>query len=465
MNLIEDVLKTVESHGMLAHGDAVLVGLSGGPDSVCLLEVLTRLRERYGLSLHAVYIDHGLRPSDTPGEIEFAKTLAEGRGVDFYAEKVGVAQYAKSERMGTQEAARALRYQALETLADRLGAGKIALGHNADDQVETFFMRLLRGSGAKGLSGIPPVRKTISRGKSKSIIRPLIETPRAAIEEFLREVGAAFVTDPSNLKRHYTRNRIRHDLVPVLKGFNPRLSEAVLRTTRILAEEDGYFETIVLKGLMPLFRRKTDEEVELFIVPLESMNTVLLRRTLRKLIELVKNLRGLDFKHIEEIMGLIKKGRPGDRLYLPGGIQAIKKYSTFLITSKKVALLEPSSLDCAGSLEIAGAGAVITASIEENDPGRADGRLTAVLDASKTGLRLTVRGRKEGDFFYPSGFGHRKKLQDFLVDEKVPRHERDSIPIVASGEDIVWVAGMRADDRFIAREGTKQFLVLRLHTK
>ena len=463
MGLIEDVLKTVENYRMLAPGDAVLIGLSGGPDSVCLLEVLDRLRPRYGLALHAVYIDHGLRPGDTPREIEFAKTLAESHGMDFYAESVNVAQYAKRERMGVQEAARVLRYETLETLADRLGAGKIALGHNADDQIETFFMRLLRGSGAGGLSGIPPVRKT----KGKTIIRPLIETTRTRIEEFLRETGAAFVTDPSNLKRDYTRNRIRHDLVPVLKGFNPRFGEAVLRTTRLLAEEDNYFESIVLKGLMPLFRRKTDEEIELFMVPLESMNTVLLRRTLRKALGLVKNLRGLDFKHIEEVMGLIKKGRPGDRLCLPGGIRAVKKYSTFLITSKKAGpfALEPLTLDCPGSLQIAGADAVITAEVRENDPGPAGGRRTAVLDAGKTGLKLTVRSKKEADFFYPSGFGHRKKLQDFLVDEKVPRDERDIIPIVASGDDIVWVAGMRADDRFIAREGTSRFLVLSLLAK
>ena len=461
MNLLENALKTTEKYGMLAPEDVVLIGLSGGADSVCLLEVMDRLREQFRLRLHAVYIDHGLRPDETPAEMEFAKNLAEKRGVDFYAEKVNVAGYAKSRRMGKQEAARMLRYEALEELADRLGAGRIALGHTADDQVETFFMRLLRGSGATGLSGIPPVRKL----KGKSIIRPLIETSRSEIERFLGETSIAFITDSSNLKRDYTRNRIRHDLVPVLKGFNPCLNETILRTTRILVEEDGYFETIVLKGLMPLLRNKTDEEIELFVIPLESMNTVLLRRTLRKIIGLVKGLRGLDFKHIEEIIGLIKKGKPGDRLCLPGSIKAVKKYSTFLITAKSIGRLEPAAIECPGSVRINGTDAVITASLLENDPGGADGRRIAVLDAGKTGLKLTVRGRKDGDYFYPSGFAHRKKLQDFLVDEKVPRDDRDIIPIVLSGDDIVWVAGIRADDRFIAREGTRQFLVLALGTR
>ncbi len=215
---------------------------------------------------------------------------------------------------------------------------------------------------------------------------------------------------------------------------------------------------------MPLLRNKTDEEAELFLVPLESMNTVLLRRVLRKVIGLVKGLRGLDFKHIEEMIGLIKKGKPGDRLCLPGSVRAVKKYSTFLITAKRIERLKTSVIDCPGSLRVAGTDAVITAAVQEKDPGGADGRRIAVLDAGKTGLSLTVRGRKDGDYFYPSGFGHRKKLQDFLVDEKVPRDERDGIPVVASGDDIVWVAGMRADERFIAREDTRQFLILTLHT-
>ncbi len=237
MSLPENILKTTAKYGMLEPGDTVLICLSGGADSVCLLEILDRLQERFGLGLHAVFIDHGLRPDETPAEMEFARALAEGCGIAFYDEKVDVALYAKSRRMGRQEAARVLRYEACERLADRLGANRIAMGHTADDQVETFFMRLLRGSGAAGLSGIPPVRKI----KGKTIIRPLIETTRTEIENYLREAGSGFITDPSNLKRDYTRNRIRHDLVPVLRQFNPRLNETILRTARILAEEDSYF--------------------------------------------------------------------------------------------------------------------------------------------------------------------------------------------------------------------------------
>ncbi|MDA8388516.1 MAG: tRNA lysidine(34) synthetase TilS [Nitrospiraceae bacterium] len=464
MSLQEKVLKTAKKFGMFGPGDTVLVGLSGGADSVCLLKILHAMTKEYNLALHAVYVDHGLRPDETPAEIEFAKRVAEGSAAVFHCEKIDVASYARQEGLGKQEAARILRYDVYEGLAGRLGANRIALGHTADDQTETFFMRLLRGGGRRGLSGIPPVRKI----KGKHIVRPLIETTRAEIEEFLAETGTDFITDPTNLKNEYTRNKIRHDLVPVLKKFNPNLDETILRTTQILAEEERYFESAVLKGLMRLLRDKTEEGVELFLVPLETMDTVLLRRTLRKVIELVRGIRGLDFGHVEDIIGLIKKGKPGDRLYLPGPVRAVKKYSTLLVTARPPARLGAYRLTCPGSVRFLETGALIKAYVERvGESARsaaegAPGSKKVVLDAEKTGLELTMRGRQNGDYFCPLGFGRRKKLQDFFVDEKVPRDERDGIPIVLSGDDIVWVAGMRADERFRAGEDAKNFLVLEI---
>ncbi len=469
MNQFEkQVRETVKKNSMLSSGDSVLIGLSGGADSVSLLKALAGnfFREALDLTLHAIYIDHGLRPDETPAEIEFAKKIAEANGVEsFFTEKIDVLAYAEKERLGKQEAARALRYETFETYANRLGAGKIALGHTADDQVETFFMRLLRGSGAKGLRGIPPVRRTKSK---KTIIRPLIETTRPEIEEFLAMSSTSFIQDPTNLKRDYERNRIRHDLIPVLKKFNPNLTETIARTTRILADEDRYFESAVLKALMRLMRKKTDEEAELFMVPLESMEIALLRRTLRMVLELVKGLRGLDFGHIEDIIELIKKGGPGDSLDLPHGIRAVKKYATLLITSKPPVEIGDCGITVPGSITIPETGAVITASLFEkfekpDVPNIDNDRHRVVLDADKTGFSLVVRGRREGDFFQPLGFWGKKKLQDLFVDEKVPRDERGGVPVVTtSGGEVVWVAGLRGDERFKVDPDTKKFLVLKI---
>ncbi len=461
------VRETVRKYSMLARGDTVLIGLSGGADSVSLLKGLAVFfREDLGLALHAIYIDHGLRPNETPGETEFARRICGQHGVGFHTEKIDVLAYAEKERLGKQEAARALRYELLDACASRLGAGKIALGHTADDQVETFFMRLLRGSGPKGLRGIPPVRRTKTK---KTIIRPLIETSRSEIEEFLAGSSTGYVQDSSNMKDDYERNRIRHVLLPVLRQFNPNLSETILRTTQVLADEDRYFESTVLKALMRLLRSKTEEEVEVYLVPLESMETALLRRTLRAAIELVKGLRGLDFGHIEEITGLIKSGAPGDSLDLPHGIRAVRKYSTLLITSRPPVRIGAYGLECPGSLTIPETGAVVTADVlyEKADvPENVDGKKMVVLDAEKTGVYLAVRGRRDGDFFHPMGFGGKKKLQDLFVDEKIPRDERGGVPIVvAPGGDIVWVAGLRGDERFKTGPGTKKFLVLKMRSR
>jgi tRNA(Ile)-lysidine synthase len=220
---------------------------------------------------------------------------------------------------------------------------------------------------------------------------------------------------------------------------------------------------------MRLIPKKDDAEIELFLAPLETMSKagdkVILRRVLRKAIELTKGLGTVDFGHVEDIIRLVKEGNPGDRIALPRGIRAVKKYLTLLITSKPPARLGVFGLDCPGSVKVEETGAVISASRIDREEAKArkEDRKCAVLDAQKIRLPLTVRARKEGDFFYPSGLGGRKKLQDFFVDRKIPRDERDSVPVVTTGDGvIVWVAGMRADGRFAASDKTEEFIVLEI---
>ncbi|GAB4389553.1 MAG: tRNA lysidine(34) synthetase TilS [Thermodesulfovibrionales bacterium] len=451
MGLLKKVSSTIKKHSMLCGDETVLVGLSGGPDSVCLLVALRKLFP--GLKLHALYIDHGLRPGETPGEIAFCRGLCETVGAEFSTREADVRGLAEESGMGKQEAARELRYHILEAEALRMKATRIALGHNLDDQVETFFMRVLRGTGPRGLMAIPPVR-----GK---IIRPLVDTGRTEIEGFLREEGVGHVVDSSNLAEDYLRNRIRHRLMPVLRELDPGVMDTLGRTMEIIREEERHMEVAVTKALMKIITRKGKQFIELFSVPLESMDRVILRRVLRRAVEETAGLRGIGFTHVEDIIELASRGRPGDRITLPRGIRAVKKYSTLLITSEPPARIGPRVLEGEGTAEFPEAGVAVTARIAEEPP-KGGGPERAVLDAGKAPFPLVVRPRRDGDHFYPSGFGRRKKLQDFFVDEKVPRDERDSVPVVESGGEIVWVAGMRADERFMPSEGTRRFLVLEL---
>jgi tRNA(Ile)-lysidine synthase len=452
IDLVAQATDTIRKHSMIKTGERVLVGLSGGPDSVCLLAVLNRIRDAYNLTIHAIYVNHNLRPEEIPAEITYCTQICNEMKVDFSVRSVDVKGHVKEHGINKQEAARDLRYKAFHEAAMEIGAQKIALAHNADDQAETIFMRLIRGAGASGLAGMP--------AKRGPIIRPLLEIERKDIEAFLKYENLRCVIDSSNLQTDYFRNKFRLMIMPELKKMNPGLIQSVSRTVSILQEEERYLGIIVTKTLMKMISRKTDTRIELFLTPMESMDIVILRRVLRRALDETEGLRGISFIHIEDIIRLVKEGISGDRIYLPRGIRVIKDYSLLVITSEEPRKIASYEINVPGEVAIVGSGVVIKASLEEEAEDFGDGKSSVLLDAANMNFPLKIRSRNQGDCFFPYGFGKRKKLQDFFVDAKVPRDERDSIPLVLSGDDIVWVAGYRADDRFRVTGSTKKILRL-----
>jgi tRNA(Ile)-lysidine synthase len=461
MELLKKVHETIKKYSMLSEGDNILLGLSGGPDSVCLGFILHELRGDFNLIINAIYIDHGLRPDEVKEEIEFCKTFCNRLDISFYTKSIDVKGYAKDKHLGHQEAARELRYQVYEEVSREVDATKIALGHTADDQAETFLMRVLRGSGLRGLSGIPPVR-----GK---IIRPLIEVGRREIERFLLhnyelmnlDSKLPYKIDSSNLRTDYLRNWVRHKVIPELRQHNPSLIKTICRTADILREEDEYLELIVSRKLKGLVSKRTEDTIELFLSPLEIMEKPILRRVLRRAINDTEGLRGVDFIHIEDVINLIKDGKAGDRLCLPQGVRIIKSYSTLILTKESVKTLKSREFIPPGDLFLDEVSISLRAEMLQTPIEHFDGKNTAVFDLDRLSLPLTVRSRRRGDFFYPLGLGKKKKLQDFFVDSKIPRDERDAIPVVVSGEDIIWIVGYRMDERFKAGKDTKRFLIIK----
>lgn len=453
--ILNRVLETNKKYEMFFGGEKILIGLSGGPDSVSLLHILNHLKDKYRFTLFAIYVNHMLRPDEIPSEIEFCRSLCEKFSLQFFVKSVDVKNFAKEQNLNIQEAARQLRYYAYEEKAWEIKADKIALAHTADDQAETLLMRLFRGSGTTGLSGIPPVRK--------HFIRPLIEIERKEIEEFLMQNNIDYITDSSNMKKDYLRNRIRLTLMPILKNLNPEITTVLSRTAALFRDEERYFEIIVTKTLMKMISRKTDERIELFLAPFEVMDKVIMRRVLRRAIDETKGLRGISFLHIEDIVELIKNGKTGDRVYLPKGIRVIKDYSTLILTSEAPVVLGVYQAEIPGETILKESGILLKSSIitkEEADnlSKFGEGESFGIFDMDKLKMPLIIRPRKNGDFFYPKGFGRRKKIQDFFVDLKVPRDERDRIPILTSSEDIVWVVGHRSDERFKIDGNTKRIL-------
>ncbi|MBF0566757.1 MAG: tRNA lysidine(34) synthetase TilS [Nitrospirae bacterium] len=490
--VLEKVTSTIRDYAMLSGGETVLVGFSGGPDSTALLHLLTLVAKRLSipLFLYAIYVDHLLRPGETPGEISFCEDLCRRLDVNFITKPLK--EHLKGHP-NLQARLRELRYETFEETAVGVGASKVALAHNKDDQAESVIINFLRGSSLAGLAGIPPVR-----GK---FIRPIIDVTRSEIEDYLAFNSLGSMLDSSNLKTDYLRNRIRHTLLPVLRQYNPGIVDTLARNAAVIRDDNEFLELETVKKTMTLISRRTQSKVELFHMPMKTMKTCLVRRVIKLALKGDSKHSGalweIGFAHVEEIVKLIKHGAHGDRVYLPNGIRAILGYSTLSITTEPPVVITDRVLDVPGEVVVGEAGVIIKAGIKagikdavlndatgdtitdlsndfstmaadkrDRDACFDTDRLAVCFDLDTLSLPLYVRGRRPGDYFYPLGFGRRKKLQDFFVDEKVPRDERGAIPLVVSGGEIVWVCGMRGDDRFKVTNNTRKLVQLRmLHTK
>lgn len=453
MDLVEKTLVTINKYGMLSKGDVLLIGLSGGPDSVCLSVIVDELKDNFNLTLHALYVDHGLRPDETGREAAFCKRFCGERRILFHEVAVSVKDYARDRKMNIHEAARELRYEVLDKRAVEIGAHKIAVAHNADDQAETVLMRLLRGAGRRGLSGMLPMRGRL--------IRPIIDIARKDIEAFLAKRNITFMNDSTNLETDYSRNWLRAEVFPLLRNLNPRVTESINRTAEVLQAEEKYLETATTKAMMRLISRKKHDNVELFLIPLMNIDKAILRRIIRRSLLELGVSRGIDCIHIDAIIRLVRENRNGDRVHLPRGVQAIKNYATLLLTTETAIELTTQQLNIPGETILQGSGLRMIAEITTSRKKR-EGRSSAIADYDRINGLLYVRKRRKGDYFYPEGFRRRKKLQDFFVDEKVHRELRDRVPLVVCGEDIVWIAGYRMDERFAIKKGTRRFLFLKL---
>ena len=450
------VKKIIERYNMFSPGDRVLVGVSGGPDSVCLLHILNRCRKEMVLSLHVVHINHGIRKRESKREEKFVSHLAGRMGLPITVKSLDVPSYARRKKLTVEEAARDMRYSALERLAGKLNAKKIALGHTASDQVETVLMHLLRGSGPQGLSGISPVRKL----GSTAVVRPLIEVNREEILSYLKKNKLTFCLDSSNRKTEYFRNRIRLKLLPLLrKNYNKNIDGALLRLSEILKEENAYWERVVERVL----GKVVSWEAEKILIDFKRFlryNVIVQRRILYRLFGGIVSLN-----QIEAIRSLAQKSSQGKRIYL-GKRFSVRKEGNFLIFSSSPERRFKKfnyPLRVPGKNEIEGLNLTLNTRIVDFYPVSEKETNTAYFDIDKINFKkLLLRNRREGDRFRPFGLRGTKKLSDFFIDRKIPRRLRDRVPLLVEGEDILWVVGIRRADKARITEDTKKILEVRV---
>lgn len=465
MGLLERVKATIRRHNLLDPGDGVVVGVSGGPDSVALLHVLYSLREEYDLRLRVVHVHHGLR-EEAEKEAELVEKLSSQWALPCSVYRIDLRTLAKEKKCSLQEAGRAIRYQLMEEEAERWGCTRIALGHQAEDQVETILEHFLRGSGLDGLAGMPYRRD--------KIIRPLLDVSRSEIEAYLAEHQLPWAMDASNLKPLYLRNRIRWELLPVLKDYNPNIVGTLLRMAEIIREEEAWLEEQAAQAEEGMVRvagaPHGEERVMVSIEKLKLLPRALQRRLLRRAVaRLSGTLEKIEFQHIEGLLELVYNPASGRVQHLPHCLQGRREYHTLYIERRQTrqALREWAyPVVIPGKTLIPEAGVVLEAQIlskREISLG-SGGKNWVVLDYDRLSFPLWARKRKAGDRFLPAGLTKSKKLKDFFIDARVPREQRERTVIVASEKEIYWVAGYRADARFLASETTSRGLLLKVST-
>lgn len=459
MDLKYRFIDTIKKYKMLNSGDKVLIGVSGGPDSICLLHLLWRVKDELNIEIAVAHLDHMFRGYEAQQDAIFVKRLCEEMDVEFFTERIDVPKYIENTGYSPEDAARRIRYKFFEKVKSNIGATKIALGHNRNDHEETVLMNILRGSGLEGLIGIEPVRGCY--------IRPILEFSRDEIEQYITEQEIGYRIDRTNLTSEYFRNKLRLELIPLIKNeYCPHFGSSLRRLSEIAKTDISFIENEVEK----VWKDVVTQENNKIIFDLNKflpLHEAIKRRIVRKAVELLSDdLKDFEYKHTLMVVDFIKNAASGSNLDLPKNLIGEKRYNKFALVKgpHRPSVNYCYDLSVPGKVYINEVGLTIEAALKIRDSNyqiKAD-PLIAQLDYDKIIGNLVIRNRKPGDRFFPLGFAHEKKLKDFFSDEKIPKEKRDQIPLVINNNQIVWIAGMRIDDRFKITDHTKNILILKI---
>jgi tRNA(Ile)-lysidine synthase len=451
--MISKVLETIKKYNMLQKGDGVVVGLSGGPDSVCLLHALFSLKEKLDIRLYAVHLNHMIRGEEAARDEEYSKCFAESLGVPFYSERIEIEKYAKENGMSSEEAGRFFRYKLFDEISNEVGGKKIALAHNKNDQAETMIMRFVRGSGISGLGGIKPVR-------DNKYIRPIISCSREEIENYCEENSLNPVIDSTNKESIYTRNRVRLEFIPYIKEhFNPNIIENLYRNSEIFRDEDDY-----IYSMAELEYIRIKEKDGINILEFNKLHSAIKKRVLRLMVQDVKgDLNSIEGKHIEECIRLIENAKTGKTIELPDNINCTIEYNIFKVLRKEELKDYEYTLMIPGNIYIKQEDIYVCASLlEVGEEKFIDKEFAKYWDYGKIRGDVVIRNRRDGDYIFPKGMEGRKKLKDIFIDKKVPRDEREKVPILAIGREALWVVGVRDSRNYKIDRNTRRILEIQI---
>ena len=475
VTLAASVLGAIRRQNPAPSGARVLVALSGGGDSVALLLIMRALHAQGDVVLAgAAHLNHRLRGAESDADEAFCRALAERLSVPFVSDGVDVAALARSEKRSIEDAARRARYAFLERAADALEADVIATGHTRDDQAETFLLRILRGAGTRGLAAIRP---RIGR-----VVRPLLDVSREELRALLEKEGEPFREDATNADVRIARNRVRHEVIPLLRArFSGGVVDALAREAELARRDEDFLRRQAIDLARTIVLSANDSELRIAAAPLAEAHPALSSRVAQAVLEKLSNGRAIGFEHVERFLELA--ARTADSALALPGQDAIRIGREIVLRPRKAGLKGEGTTGAHGtifpvvnsfafSLSIPGEVQSGPWAIAASELGRASngvwptwvGRGNEVgIAAGVLALPLAVRSRRPGDRFRPLGAPGKRKLQDFLVDRKVPRADRDALPLVVDALGrIVWVPGQAVAEEFKVSASSQSVILLRV---
>ncbi|MGZ4814054.1 MAG: tRNA lysidine(34) synthetase TilS [Terriglobales bacterium] len=446
--VLKGMRKYVRKHQLLRPGERVGVAVSGGPDSVALLRALVEAKAELGIVLSVLHFNHQLRGEESDADERFVRELAHAHGLEMHAPAADTRQFAREKELSLEAAARELRYSCFGRLIKEQSLDKVATAHTLDDQAETVLLRVIRGTGTSGLSGIHPRLVVGPRGDGwKGIIRPLLSTRRAEIECYLREKRQAWRTDSTNSETVFTRNRLRHELLPrIAQDFNPEVNEALSNLAEIARAEDDFWSAETAEAFVRVHRNQQLNVPELLKLPL-----ALQRRVLR--LGAIQSGATLDFHHSERILEQLGNQA---KVELPNGFRAVIAPRSIRFESTQLQA-KPCSysyrLDIPGHVDVAELGIRVSTLVitDSEEPSRYNDEPRLALD--RLPKELVVRNWRPGDRFWPAHTRSPKKVKELLQERHLPSREKALWPVALAGDDIVWMRGFPVAGPYVARQG------------
>jgi len=464
----QQVLDTIKRNELINYGDGIVVGISGGYDSVCLLHILHSISSELNIKLYPVHVNHMLRGEEALRDENFVKSFCSSLGINLQVEKIDVAKKALHDKISLEEAGRNARYEIFNRIAQEKSATKIAVAHSRNDQAETILMRIFRGTGLEGLKGM--------EYKRDNIIRPLLDADRSQIESYVNEKGLDAIIDSSNLHTDYLRNRIRLNVIPEINSaVGSNITENLLRLSKIVVTDEDFLRYNAELYYQKCILSKKDFYIELDLAEFKKMHMAMRGRVLRMAIfSACGSKNGIEYVHIDKLLWLIENGRTGARVDIPLGMMAMKSYGSLII--RRQAAQEKQSfeqkLEIPGNTHISSIAATIAIQIMNFETNASCFEFinnnkyvhTKFIDFRKLEMKkaveLVIRNRRDGDTFKPLNSNGTKKLKEYFIDNKIPRYERDEIPLIAINKEIIWIIGNKTSDNYKVTDNTNCVLMI-----